>query len=244
MCGQKSASADNRRAEINVRLLNCTAEGELTAALAAKLCYSDAGIEDLREKVSASEQEKFIGKIVGMGHHSVLEHVSFTFGIEGVSRALTHQLVRHRIASYSQKSQRYVKHGSGFSYVMPETVAADAEASAEFARIMDELGEVYDKLAAGGIPAEDARYVLPNACETKIIMTMNARELIHFFHARCCNRAQWEIRAMAEIMLKLCVEKAPAIFKDAGPGCVSGPCPEGAYTCGKAREVREKYKNL
>ncbi len=244
MCGQKSGSADFQPAEINVRLLNCTAEGELTAAMAAKLCYSDAGIDDLFEKVSSTEQTKFIEKIVSIGHHSVLEHVSFTFGIEGVSRALTHQLVRHRIASYSQKSQRYVKHGGGFEYIIPETVAADSEAKQEFERIMGEVAKAYDLLASKGVPAEDARYVLPNACETKIIVTMNARELIHFFRIRCCNRAQWEIRKMAELMLVECMKTAPSIFKDSGPGCVSGACPEGAFTCGKAKEVREKYRTL
>lgn len=244
MCGQKGDSAERRQAEINVRLLNCTAEGEKTAAMAAKLCYSDAGIDDLFDKVSSSEQRKFIEKIVSIGHHSVLEHVSFTFGIEGVSRALTHQLVRHRIASYSQKSQRYVKHGGGFEFIMPETVAADPEAVLEFQRIMLEIEKAYDLLASKGIPAEDARYVLPNACETKIVVTMNARELIHFFRIRCCNRAQWEIRKMAELMLIECFKIAPSIFKDSGPGCVAGACPEGTFTCGKAKEVRNRYKAL
>ncbi|MCD8491699.1 MAG: FAD-dependent thymidylate synthase [Geovibrio sp.] len=195
------------------------------------------------KKSPPPSRQKFIEKIVSIGHHSVLEHVSFTFGIEGVSRALTHQLVRHRIASYSQKSQRYVKHGGGFEYIIPETVAADSEAKQEFERIMGEVAKAYDLLASKGVPAEDARYVLPNACETKIIVTMNARELIHFFRIRCCNRAQWEIRKMAELMLVECMKIAPSIFKDSGPGCVSGACPEGAFTCGKAKEVREKIQN-
>jgi thymidylate synthase (FAD) len=244
MCGQKGDSAETRQAKLNVRLLNCTADGETTAAMAAKLCYSDAGIDDLFEKVSSTEQRKFIEKIVSIGHHSVLEHVSFTFGIEGVSRALTHQLVRHRIASYSQKSQRYVKHGGGFEFIMPETVKEDPEAVLEFERIMLEIEKAYDFLASKGIPAEDARYVLPNACETKIVVTMNARELLHFFRIRCCNRAQWEIRKMSELMLIECFKIAPSIFKDSGPGCASGSCPEGTFTCGKAKEVRNKYKTL
>lgn len=233
-----------RAAQLKVRLLNCTANGELTAAMAAKLCYSDANIDDLFENVSAKEQRTFIEKIVSIGHHSVLEHVSFTFGIEGVSRALTHQLVRHRVASYSQKSQRYVKHGGGFEYIIPETVSDNEDAKKEFERVMNELAKAYDLLASYGIPAEDARYLLPNSCETKIVVTMNSRELLHFFRVRCCNRAQWEIRKMAELMLVECFKIAPSIFKTGGPGCVAGACPEGEFSCKKIKEVRLKYKAI
>jgi thymidylate synthase (FAD) len=226
---------------LNVKLIAKTADGELVSALAAKLCYSDSDIDGLLEKINSKEQSDFIQKIVSMGHHSVLEHLNFTFGVEGVSRALTHQLVRHRIASYSQKSQRYVKHGSGFEYVTPHTITDKPELRLQFEKAMEDIGKAYDELLKAGIPAEDARYVLPNACETKIIITMNARELLHYFSIRCCERAQWEIREMSFQMLRLCRKEAPSVFGDAGPGCVRGKCPEGTFTCGKAAEIRKKF---
>lgn len=232
-----------RRAKLKVKLISRTADGELVSALAAKLCYSDSDIDGLQQKLSEKEQSDFIRKIVSIGHHSVLEHLSFTFGIEGVSRALTHQLVRHRVASYSQKSQRYVAHSDGFPFVMPKTVMADEKLAAEYDAAMSEIASIYDRLLSAGVPAEDARYVLPNACETKIVVTMNARELLHFFSVRCCERAQWEIRDMAFEMLKLCKKSAPSIFEQAGPGCVRGACPEGKFTCGKAAEIRRKFSD-
>ncbi|MGE4317682.1 MAG: FAD-dependent thymidylate synthase [Deferribacterales bacterium] len=237
---EKSGS---RKARLNVKLIANTQDGELVSALAAKLCYSDSDIDGLKEKLEVKEQSDFIRKIVSIGHHSVLEHLNFTFGVEGVSRALTHQLVRHRIASFSQKSQRYVGHGDSFQYVVPKTIEADENLLAEYDKAMDEIGKIYDRLAKAGVPAEDARYILPNGCETKIIITMNARELLHFFSVRCCERAQWEIRDMSFEMLKLAKKAAPAVFENAGPGCSRGACPEGAFTCGKAKEIREKFQN-
>ena len=228
---------------LKVKLLRYTPDPESLSALGAKLCYTSADIDALEDKLSGEEVDGFIKKIVKIGHHSVLEHVSFTFGIEGVSRALTHQLVRHRIASYSQKSQRYVKHNEGFRYVLPESIGS-SDLSGKYHEIMEQISAFYDELVFEGIPPEDARYVLPNACETKIIVTMNARELLYFFKIRCCNRAQWEIRDMAEEMLKECLKVAPSIFSHAGPGCVFGACPENEFTCGKASEVREKYKKF
>ncbi len=237
---EKSGS---RKARLNVKLIANTQDGELVSALAAKLCYSDSDIEGLKEKLEVKEQSDFIRKIVSIGHHSVLEHLNFTFGVEGVSRALTHQLVRHRIASFSQKSQRYVGHGESFQYIVPKTIEADDRLLAEYDSAMDEIGKIYDRLAKAGVPAEDARYILPNGCETKIIITMNARELLHFFSVRCCERAQWEIRDMSFEMLKLAKKAAPAVFENAGPGCSRGACPEGAFTCGKSKEIREKFQN-
>ena len=204
-----------KNTELKVELLQHNAEPEMIAALAAKLCYSGAELSDLQEKVSNAEQTDFIQKLIGMGHFSVFEHVSFSFGIEGVSRALTHQLVRHRLASYSQKSQRYVKAGAEFPYIIPHTIKDNSEALEIFNNAMKEIAECYNKLSALDIPAEDARYVLPNACETKIIVTMNARELLHFFALRSCNRAQWEIRELSDKMLALCYAVAPAIFEKA-----------------------------
>jgi len=205
-------------------------------ALAARLCYSPAGIGELREEVSRKDVRGLIRKVLSMGHASTLEHVSFTFGVEGISRAASHQLVRHRIASYSQQSQRYVS--AGFGYVLPETIASVPSLRREFERHMTASSRLYGKLMEAGVPAEDARFVLPNAAETKILVTMNARELHHFFALRTCRRAQWEIRALALRMLSIAGREAPLLFENAGPGCVRGRCPEGKMSCGKAGEVR------
>ena len=166
------------------------------------------------------------------GHTSTLEHASYTFAVDGVSRALTHQLVRHHIASFNQQSQRYVKFTDGLATVKPESVAANEETNAVFDEAIAAAIEAYEKLLAAGVPAEDARYLLPNAAETKIVITMNVRELLHFFSLRCCNRAQWEIREMAHRMLELARPTAPFIFMDAGAPCIRGNCPEGKMTCG------------
>ena len=233
-----------KNTELKVELLQHNAEPEMIAALAAKLCYSGAELSDLQEKVSSAEQTDFIQKLISMGHFSVFEHVSFSFGIEGVSRALTHQLVRHRLASYSQKSQRYVKAGDEFPYIIPHTIKDNSHALEIFNNAMKEIAECYNKLSALDIPAEDARYVLPNACETKIIVTMNARELLHFFALRSCNRAQWEIRELSDKMLALCYATAPPIFLKAFHGCVYKGCTEGKFTCGQAALVRRRIAGL
>jgi thymidylate synthase (FAD) len=238
-------------AKLKVLLLRHTPEPENVVAMAAKLCYSSSDVEGLKEKIAAKDQKAFVEKLVSIGHMSPVEHVSFTFGIEGVSRALTHQLVRHRVASYSQQSQRYVKE-TEFDYIIPKTVRRDPSLTKAFEKYMRHAQKAYDEMMDGlskmGITGEkaqqDARFLLPNAAETKIVVTMNARELLHFFRVRCCHRAQWEIRAMATEMLRLVKGVAPVIFKDAGPGCVKGKCPEGDMSCGKAVEVRKKFKNL
>jgi len=229
---------------MNVTLIEHTPNPELTVSLAARLCYSPCSIGELRDKLGASDIEKFLDKIMSLGHHSVLEHASFTFGIEGVSRVTTHQLVRHRIASFSQQSQRYVSHTEHFTSIMPDTIAEHPDARQIFAFMSETVHKAYAQLVELGIPPEDARYILPNATETKIIMTMNARELLHFFALRCCQRAQWEIREMSIEMLRLVKKVAPVIFRAAGPGCVDGPCPEGQFCCGQTQEVREFFKNL
>ena len=232
---------------LKVVLLRHTPEPEEAVALAAKLCYSSVNISDLQEKIEAKDQKKFVEKLVKIGHMSPIEHVSFTFGIEGISRACSHQLVRHRVASYSQQSQRYVKAGGneGFGFIIPPSVI-EAGKTEWFIEKMEHMQMWYDELVEalgdkGEKSNEDARFLLPNAAETKIMVTMNARELLHFFRQRCCNRAQWEIRRMAEEMLRLAQDVAPTIFKTAGPGCISGPCSEGEMTCGKIKEVRKKY---
>lgn len=184
------------------------------------------------------------------GHLSVLEHATFTFAVEGVSRVLLAQLTRHRIASFSVQSQRYVSLAETFSYIIPPAIKAlGEEAVARYQAQMDQMQAWYvewqQQLGAKGEKSnEDARFVLPNACETRLIVTMNVRELMHFFELRCCMRAQWEIRGLAEEMLRLCKQAAPVLFANAGPGCVRGKCPEGDKSCGKMQEIREKYKNL
>jgi thymidylate synthase (FAD) len=269
---------------MKVELLNYTPNGEKLIASAAKLCYSPANIKEIEEGITDEEASRFVSLLANMGHESPIEHISFTFGIEGVSRSLTHQLVRHRIASYSQKSQRYVTEDS-FEYIIPPAVnrqglkndyisimdmiqeeysylldalkstymedylmdnhredynnlrAAMDNVDGNFYEEMDKYYEKYKKKAKEfeKKAAEDARYVLPNATETKIVVTMNARTLLHFFEVRCCNRAQWEIRAMADEMLRLVREVYPTIFKKAGASCEFGKCKEGKMSCGNPR---------
>ncbi|WP_295208195.1 FAD-dependent thymidylate synthase [Ruminococcus sp.] len=253
---------------MKVELIAHTPEPEKVVATAAKLCYSSSDIGSLREGLDDEKTQKFIKMLVSIGHESPMEHVSFTFGIEGISRACSHQLVRHRIASYSQKSQRYVNE-NGFDFITPPEIEAVPEAKAEFDKQMNNLLESYNKIAdiltkthtetfmAQGLDEaeavkkakkkayEDARFVLPNACETKIVVTMNVRSLFNFFQHRCCNRAQWEIKAVADEMLKLCRHVAPTLFANAGPSCVmTGKCPEGKMTCGKIKEVKQFYEDM
>lgn len=226
-----------------VQLLTHTPEPERLVAAAARICYSAASVEDLLQQDSA-RREALLAKILSVGHLSTLEHASFTFGIEGISRACSHQLVRHRLASYSQQSQRYVSHRERFAAVTPPSIAACPELADRFEAAMQEMHRVYAELMEAGVPAEDARFVLPNAAETRLVMTMNARELLHFFALRCCRRAQWEIRALAVEMLRQVRRAAPGLFAQAGPGCLHGACPEGGMTCGLADEVRKEFADL
>ncbi len=236
-------------AKLNVELLSCTPEGENLVALAAKLCYAKSDVSSLREKVSASDQSAFLDKILSSGHLSVVEHISCTFAVDGVSRVLLSQLTRHRIASFSVQSQRYVSMADGFNYVVPPKIRALGEEAvtryhAQMAQMQIWYQEWQERLGVGESSNEDARFVLPNACETRLIMTMNARELKHFFKLRCCERAQWEIREMATEMLRIVKARLPALFADDGPGCVTGPCPEGKMACGRIGEIRAKFKQL
>lgn len=252
---------------MKVFLLSHTAQPEKIVAGAARLCYSDAGIETLLEGMDDERARDLVEMLSELGHESPTEHVSFTFGVEGVSRALLAQLTRHRIASYSVQSQRYVRLDD-FRYVTPPAIAEDPELKEMFelsmrraagdyqalcnrlsARYLAEnlatgMSEKKAKAAAEKQAIEDARFVLPNACETKLILTMNARELNHFFRQRCCNRAQWEIRALAEEMLRLAAAITPSLFKDSGAPCVAGACAEGKMSCGRADEVRARCAAL
>lgn len=217
---------------MDVTLLYHTPEPERAVATAARLCYAPVGGRELMESLTDEKIRKVLTTIMASGHFSTLEHASYTFAVEGVSRALTHQLVRHRLASYNQQSQRYVKFKEEPPIVRPTSVDTNPEAAQAFDEAIDACWQAYDKLVQAGVPAEDARYILPNACETKIVVTMNIRELMHFFSNRCCNRAQWEIRELAWKMLELVRPTAPFIFRTAGPGCMRGACPEGKMCCG------------
>ena len=234
--------------EGRAQLIRYTADPEQTIALAAKLCYSGSEIDDLIEKIGEKDNAKFIRILTEMNHFSPFEHASFTFAIEGVSRALLAQITRHRIASFSVRSQRYVSEGD-FNYVIPPKIKAlGADATKKFEAQMAQMVEWYREwqalLGTGEGANEDARFVLPNACETKMIVTMNARELMHFFSLRCCNRAQWEIRGIAWQMLSEVLKVAPSVFGNSGPGCLRGPCPEGKKCCGASKDVREKRDSL
>lgn len=256
----------SNKSTLKVKLLNYTPRAEATIAQAGKLCYSQVGVDEIAEKQDEESIARYVKMLQNLGHLSPIEHVSFTFAAEGVSRVLTHQLVRHRLASYSQQSQRYVKLDQ-FEYIIPKEIDENEEAREIFIRQMEESQKTYDDLtdilfekhyqsyrdegqdeksakrSASKKAIEDARYVFPNACETKIVFTMNARNLLHFFNMRSCLRAQWEIRDLSDQMIKLVKDIYPNLFLNAGPSCLNGPCPEGKMTCGKIKEVREKFKN-
>lgn len=274
---------------LKVKIIAHTPQPDKVVAQAGKLCYSAVGVDEITQKLTEEEIARYVNMLASIGHESPLEHVSFTFAIEGISRACTHQIVRHRIASYSQQSQRYVKLEQ-FEYIIPPAIESNPEAKRIFIEAMERDQKAYDELVdllledilidkhaadygscireilkenPDAVPdrskvldlyaenfledyrkaekqaIEDARYVFPNACETKIVITMNARSLLHFFNVRCCNRAQWEIREMATEMLKECKKIAPALFKKAGPDCVYGKCGEGKMSCKHPRKEDE-----
>ena len=278
--------------KLNVVVLSHTPEFEQNIVRGARLCYSSANIEELRDKVTPEDAERFLNMILEIGHGSILEHSSITFGIEGVSRSLTHQLVRHRIGcSYSQKSQRYVSEGQ-FEYVIPKPIAKYEHLKADYIKSMERIQEEYNHFTVAlmmemvkeefesgyenvelkeameknvdseeiltifkatdkklyskfeKIAIENARYVLPNACETKIQVTMNVRALFNFFKERLCDRAQLEIRDLAFEMWKACMEISPTIFKYATPTCVHGKCHEGKMSCGKMLYYKQKHGEI
>ena len=236
----------------NVKLIRYTPAPEELIAMAGKLCYSAADLDDLGEGVAERDQTKYLSRLSEMGHYSTFEHASFTFGIEGVSRSLLAQITRHRIASFSVQSLRYVALGddeNGFDYVVPPRIAAlGEEAEAAYHAQMAQMNAWYQawrkRLGTGEASNEDARFVLPNAAATRMLVTMNARELLQFLSLRCCNRAQWEIRSVAWQMLALAYEAAPALFGKAGPGCLRGACPEGRKCCGHSDEVRARFEEI
>ena len=228
-------------AALQVALLQHTPLPERAVASAGRLCYAPISAAELKVVMSDEDVARLVRGLVRSGHHSALEHASFTFAVDGISRACSHQLVRHRVASYSQQSQRYVRFTSEEGFIIPPKVASDPEARAVFLEAMENARRSYEKLVQLGMAegrtnesvCEDARFVLPNAAETKIVVTMNARELRHFFSLRCCRRAQWEINRLAWTMRQLVLGVAPLLFDGTGPGCMTGGCPEGKMTCGQ-----------
>lgn len=252
---------------MKVKLIAHTPNPEKVVAAAAKLCYSNAQIDTLLDGLTEEKSKEFVEMLASLGHESPTEHASFTFAIEGVSRSLLAQITRHRIASYSVQSQRYVNLKEP-DFVTPPEIMDDPQSLEQFNESMAMAAENYQKVTqllkeahkekfmAQGMDEktanrtaekkalEDARFILPNACTTKMIVTMNTRSLNNFFRHRCCTRAQWEIRELADEMLKLVCEVAPALFVRSGPPCVSGPCPEGKMSCGRMLEMRDKYAQL
>ena len=225
---------------MKVSLVSFTKDPEITCAKCATVSWRRKGMKEM----SLDEARTIIGRVLGYGHESVIEHACFTFFVEGISRSLTHQLVRHRIASYTQQSMRYVDLMKSKAYfIRPESIAKNEEFARIFDDVMTKCKTAYDILRKKGVPPEDSRFVLPIATQTKIAVTMNARELRHFFMMRCCLRAQWEIREVANRILKICKATAPSLFENAGPSCVRfGYCPEGDVTCGKLDRVLKEYR--
>lgn len=231
---------------MNVQLIAYTPNPEQVVASSAKLCYSKVGVSEIMEKQTQEQAEKFVKKLESMGHESPLGHINFTFAIEGISRACSLQLVRHKIGcQYSQQSQRYVNLENTFEYITPELISEHSDIEEEFHDLMNRIHEAYktmnrkliDKGIDKKVAIENTRAILPNATETKIVVTMSAIALLNFFKQRCCMRAQDEIREMAYKMLSLVYEVAPSIFNKAGAECVYGHCPEGSMSCGKSPYV-------
>lgn len=215
---------------MNVTLMNRPYDPDLLCARAAAICTGHTG-----------DPYKALHHALASGHDSVAEHATFTFLIEGISRVTLAQLTRHRIASFTVQSQRYVEL-ERMTAVLPLSIRCNRELSERAYDVLGQSKELYDEALKHGVPKEDARYLIPQAVITQLVLTMNARELRHFFSLRCCNRAQWEIRELADRMLRICKGSAPELFRDAGPGCVRGRCPE-KRPCGKPRthmEVEEE----
>jgi len=232
---------------LKINLLRYTTDAELLCGAAALTSTRSGTPSEILAKIDSETAKRITKRVTGYGHISVIEHASFTFSIEGVSRVLTHQLIRHRIASYTQQSQRFVAYNTLEKYVTPPSISERMEAKKIFDETLEKISETYQKLLKLGIKKEDARFILPNAAKTNIIVTMNARELRHFFNMRCCTRSQWEIREVAIEMLKQAKKTAPALFENAGPSCVElGYCPEGKIKppeC-NVEEIKKRFRSM
>lgn len=238
-------------AKLKVKLIAHSSDPDKVVTMAAKLCYSPVGVEEIGNNLTDEQVDKFLSMLVSIGHQSPVEHASFTFAIEGISRSCSHQLVRHRIASYSQQSQRYVRMDD-VGYIIPPSIEKIPQAKESYLRAIQkaqqEYAELVEHLMNSGRTEkeaiEDARYVFPNACETKMVVTMNARSLLNFFEKRCCERAQWEIKELAYAMLRECKKIAPVLFKKAGPSCYHGKCIEGKLSCGRPDIPKKRIEEM
>ncbi|MDD4784884.1 MAG: FAD-dependent thymidylate synthase [Candidatus Shapirobacteria bacterium] len=239
-----------KNVKLKVSLLSYTTNPEQNIVAAIRQCYSQVGAKELKEKTNKETRERLIRQIMASGHTSTLEHASFTFAVEGVSRVTEIQLVRHRIGcSYSIQSGRYVKRGEAQYVIPPVILNGDKKVLKKIKKHFENTQKLYNELLDLGIKAEDARYLQPQSLKTKIVVTMDARALLHFLTLRCCRRAQWEIQALAREMLRVVKKKAPILFENAGPSCVSqGICFEGDMSCGlwktiKGAELKTRIKN-
>ncbi|MGC8812047.1 MAG: FAD-dependent thymidylate synthase [Candidatus Aenigmatarchaeota archaeon] len=237
---------------MRVKLLAFTPDPELVVAASATTSFkkkpTSFTFEKYKKEMPKEKIKNIIRDLLRHNHLSPLEHASFTFSLEEVSRSLTHELVRHRIASYTQQSQRYVKVDTKEEwFVIPPKL--EGENRKKFIERMKQIAAWYEEFIKEGISYEDARFILPNATKTNIVVTMNARELYHFFNLRCCARAQWEIRNAATEMLKIVKKIAPTLFEKAGPSCMKGFCPEGELMpeeCRKTgiQEIQKRFMEL
>jgi thymidylate synthase (FAD) len=210
--------------------------------MAGVICYSGESTLEGIKSSAEMKPEEYLRKIVKNGHMSIIEHNVFVFYISGISRSCSHQLVRKRIASFSQQSQRYVS-AENFEYVVPNSVEKSIFAD-EYKELIQQNLSLYQKMTESGITKEDARYVLPNSTTTQLIVSMNAHSLVDFFVRRICTRSQWEIRKLAEKMLDEVKRVAPIIFKDLGAYCdFYGYCPEYDKSCGKSKTIEELKNN-
>lgn len=234
-----------------VELVTCTKDPFAVNLAAAKRCYSKLDNDELFARIDQDLADEngydkslgFLEDIMHSGHMSVLEHASFVFAAEGVSRAFLAQMTRSRIASFSVQSQRYVEMSKSISCIIPPSIIdLGPESVMRYAEQMETMHGWYCEWIDKGIPAEDARYVTTQGVTTKLIFTMNVRELIHLFSLRCCSRAQWEFRDVADQMLIICRDEYPEVFDKIGPPCyMTGRCPEGKRSCGKMGEMIAKF---
>ncbi|MFA6007109.1 MAG: FAD-dependent thymidylate synthase [Candidatus Shapirobacteria bacterium] len=225
---------------MKVKLLAYTKDPEQVVAAAIRQCYASVGARELKQKIDKETRQRLIRQVLSSGHTSTLEHASFTFAIEGVSRVTEIHLIRHRVgASFSIQSGRYVKRNDA-KYVIPQAVKNDKEIFKKYKKVLKEAQNLYTEMTDKGIKAEDARYLQPQSVEVKIVVTMNARALLHFFELRCCKRAQWEVQQMANLMMAEVKKVAPTIFEKAGPTCLTEKiCWEGEkMSCGLYKNIK------
>lgn len=210
-----------------------------TVYTACRTCYSSEFPVNIWGNASEEEKMlKLVKKVVESGHHSTLEHCFIVFSISGVSRACTHQIVRHRHMSFSQKSQRYVTEKGEFEYIIPPTLK-NSPLLEEYKEFMKTTSDFYAKMISEGIPAEDARFVLPNAASSSMVASLNIRELIHLANLRLCTNAQLEIRTVVNKMCNLVIEKEPWLKEYLVPKCeMLGYCDE-IKSCGRKQHKKD-----